>query len=293
MFVYTQNIKLGFKMNCKPFIKWVGGKRQLINEIKNNLPAKYNNYFEPFVGAGSVIFSLYDGKRIFNINDFNADLVNLYNVVKNTPEDLINRLDVLSNKIDVDSYNEIRSIDRDLSKFLKLTPVEKASRFIYLNKTCFNGLYRVNSSNQFNVPFAKDKEGSNVSLYDKSNILSASNLLKNVNITCGDFENLKQNIKKDDFVYLDPPYIPLSETSSFTSYTARKNETDAELQIRLKYFCDHLNNIGAKFLLSNSSSPIAIELYKDYEIIKVDARRSINRDGKKRGKIKEIMVKNY
>lgn len=268
---------------CKPVLKWVGGKRQLISDIQKNLPSNYNSYFEPFIGGGALFFHL--KKTGCHINDFNEDLVNVYEVVKKQPHKLIASLK--EHKNTEEHYYETRALDRN-SEFSKMSAVDKASRFIFLNRTGFNGLYRVNRSGQNNVPFGKYE---NPQIVDADNILACSKLLKETIITNGDFENIKGSIKKGDLVYFDPPYIPISKTSSFTSYTSEGFSTNE--QQRLRIFCDYIDSIGAYFLLSNSSAEEVKVLYDGYRIQKVTANRAINCKSNGRGKVGELLIMNY
>jgi len=271
---------------CKPIIKWVGGKRQLLNELKSLMPKNYNRYIEPFIGGGALFFELKPENAI--INDYNKELVNLYKTVKNEPQKLIN--DLCKHKNESEYYYETRAIDRDESAFKKLTKAQRASRFIYLNKTGFNGLYRVNSKGQYNVPFGRYK---NPNYCDEENILACSELLKKTEITNGDFEVIKQKVQKGDLVYLDPPYAPLSATASFTGYTDKG--FDEDMQLRLRELCDHIDDVGAYFMLSNSYTDFILELYDvdGYTVHTVEAKRNINSKGDGRGKIKEVVVTNY
>lgn len=280
----TENIKI---KKAKPFVKWVGGKRQLANQIISLAPKKYNTYFEPLVGGGAIFFALEPQNAV--INDSNSELMNTYKVIKDNPNALITFLQIHELKNNEDYFYEIRSMDRN-KDYDSISDIEKAARTIYLNKTCYNGLYRVNKSNQFNAPYGKYK---NPVIVDYDNILACSNYLNkaNVKIFDGDYKNVLTLANKDDFVYLDPPYLPISKTSSFTSYTA--NNFNLDEQIELKNQCDRLNEEGIRFLLSNSYSEIIMELYKDYEIIIVNARRVINSDPSKRGEIREVLIKNY
>jgi DNA adenine methylase len=271
---------------CKPIIKWVGGKRQLLDELKKLMPKKYNRYFEPFIGGGALFFEL-KPKNAF-INDYNGELTNLYSTVKNNPDDLIT--DVCKHKNESEYYYAIRSLDRDTKKFKTLSNVERASRFLYLNKTGFNGLYRVNSQGQCNVPFGRYK---NPNYCDPENIKACSTLLHNTEISNGDFDIIRGKVKKGDFVYLDPPYVPLNATSSFTGYTDKG--FDEDMQLRLRELCDYIHDIGAYFMLSNSYTDYILELYdvEGYTIHTVKASRSINSKASGRGKIKEVVVTNY
>lgn len=266
-----------------PIVKWAGGKRQLLVDIKQNMPKSFNRYFEPFIGGGAVFFNLKSDNSY--ISDINEELINLYLVIKNTPELLIE--DLRKHKNNKDYFYEIRSIDRT-EEYRKLSIIQKASRFIYLNKTCFNGLYRVNSKGEFNVPFGNYK---NPRIVDEQNILNSSLLLKKTEIRHADFSDILNYVEKNDFVYFDPPYLPLNETSSFTSYT--KEGFDIDMQFKLREVCDELNDKGVKFLLSNSDTKIINDLYSEYNIKKVYATRAINSNSSGRGKISEVLVRNY
>lgn len=268
---------------CKPVIKWVGGKRQLINELKSFLPKKYNRYFEPFIGGGALFFSL-KHKNSF-ISDYNHELTNLYTIIKEQPTKLIE--DLKKHKNTEEYYYNMRALDRDAKRYKRISAIKKASRFIYLNKTGFNGLYRVNKSGQHNVPYGKYK---NPKWIDEENILECSKLLADTEIQTGDFEIIKEHIQKGDLIYFDPPYVPLNKTS-FTSYT--HNGFDNDMQIRLKNLCDYINSIGAYFMLSNSYTDYILDLYKDYNIQTVMANRAVNCKATGRGKIKEVVVLNY
>ncbi len=269
---------------CKPVIKWVGGKHQLLNELKKYMPKNFNTYFEPFIGGGALFFDLKIKKSF--INDYNFELINLYKIIKTKPIELIKDLKIHKNNSEY--FYKLRKLDRIPSFYKRLSKVKKASRFIYLNKTGFNGLYRVNKSSQFNVPFGTYK---NPNYVDDSNILDCSKLLQKTTILNGDFENIKQYIKKGDFVYFDPPYVPLNETSSFTGYTDKG--FDEDMQFRLKELCDYINSIGAFFMLSNSYTKYIKDLYQDYNLITVQANRALNCKANRRGKINEYIVINY
>lgn len=266
-----------------PIIKWAGGKRQLMFELLKNMPKSYNRYFEPFIGGGALFFELQPENAY--ISDVNEELTNLYSVIKNNPNELIE--DLKKHEVSKDYFLQIRSIDRD-HKYLKLSDIQRASRFIYLNRTCFNGLYRVNSQGQFNVPFGHYK---NPRIVDEHNLLNCSKLLQKTEIKNTDFSEILNHVKKGDFVYFDPPYVPLNETSSFTSYT--KDGFDVDMQFKLRDVCDELDSMGVKFLLSNSDTPLVNELYENYNIKKVFASRAINANANGRGKITEVLVRNY
>lgn len=268
---------------CRPVIKWVGGKRQLIKELTKLLPKKYNRYFEPFIGGGALFFSLKQHDNF--ISDYNSELTNLYSVIKNDKEKLSS--DLKKHKNTQEYYYEIRALDRQEDKYKRLSKIKKASRFIYLNKTGFNGLYRVNKSGQNNVPYGKYKKPI---LFNNENLTACSKLLQNTEIKTGDFEIIKPYIKQGDLIYFDPPYAPLNETS-FTSYTDKGFNMD--MQERLKLMCDYIDSIGAYFMMSNSHTDFILNLYKDYKIKTVMANRVVNCRATGRGKIKEVVVINY
>ncbi len=266
-----------------PIVKWVGGKRQLMFELIKNMLKKYNRYFEPFIGGGALFFELQPNNAY--ISDTNEELINLYQVVRDNVNELIK--DLKKHKITKEYFMEIRNIDRT-QEYQNWSDIQKASRFIYLNRTCFNGLYRVNSKGEFNVPFGNYK---NPRIVDENNLLNCSELLKNTDIECADFSQILSKVKKGDFVYFDPPYVPLNATSSFTSYT--KDGFDLDMQIKLRDVCDELDNKGVKFLLSNSDTKLVNELYENYNIKRVFATRAINANPDGRGKITEVLVRNY
>ena len=271
------------KETASPIIKWAGGKRQLLPELKSRLPQSYNRYFEPFIGGGALFFDLAPENAY--ISDVNEELINLYKTVRNNLPELISDLSVHQNLPEY--YSQIRALDRT-QEYSMLSNVKRASRFIYLNKTCFNGLYRVNSKGFFNVPFGRYQ---NPKLLDKENLYTAANILKQTQIECATFDNILNFVKKNDFVYFDPPYIPLTETSSFTSYSKENFATKDHLA--LKNLCDKLDCLGVKFMLSNSDTPKSRELYSSYKIDKIYANRFINSKSTGRGKISEIIVTNY
>lgn len=271
------------KSETYPIVKWVGGKRQLMFELLKNMPKSYNRYFEPFIGGGALFFELQP--ELAYISDMNEELINLYSVVRDNVYELIE--DLSKHEISKEYFLEIRNIDRT-EKYAELSNIERASRFIYLNRTCFNGMYRVNSQGQFNVPFGHYK---NPRIIDENNLLNCSELLKKTEIKCADFSEILTKVKKGDFVYFDPPYVPLNETSSFTSYT--KDGFDMDMQFKLRDVCDELDSFGVKFLLSNSDTKLVNELYANYEIKKVFATRAINANADGRGKITEVLVRNY
>ena len=266
-----------------PIVKWVGGKRQLIFDLLMNMPESYNRYFEPFIGGGALFFGLKPTNAY--ISDINEELVNLYCVVRDNVYELIKDLSRHENSKEY--FLKIRNIDRT-EKYQEFSNIEKASRFIYLNRTCFNGMYRVNSNGEFNVPYGYYK---NPRIIDENNLVNCSELLKNTEIKCSDFSEILTKVQKGDFVYFDPPYVPLNDTSSFTSYT--KYGFDIDMQFKLRDVCDELDSMGIKFLLSNSDTQIVNELYSNYKINKVFASRLINANADGRGKITEVLVRNY
>jgi DNA adenine methylase len=270
---------------AQPFVKWAGGKRQLLSEIRKFIPSGISTYFEPFVGGGAVLFDIQPKKAI--INDYNSELINVYKIIKSNCQELI---DDLKTYINTEEYfYQVREMDR-LPDFKDLSDVKKASRIIYLNKTCFNGLFRVNSQGQFNVPFGSYKDPNFVNEFT---LKAVSNYLNSSDITflSVDFAESLKGVKKNDFVYLDPPYDPVSDISSFTGYTL--NGFDKSEQQRLKETCDLLNKKGTKFLLSNSATPYIKDLYKDYTIEIIQANRSINSIADRRGKIDEVLIRNF
>lgn len=270
-----------------PFLKWVGGKRKLIPEIKKMLPgglSKYT-YYEPFVGGGALLFDLQPTQAV--INDSNEELINVYTVIRDHPKELIDELK--KHKNTPEYFYEIRPIDRK-PIFNNISNIERASRIIYLNKTCYNGLYRVNNSGKFNSPFGKYK---NPNIVNESVIKAVSNYLNNaqVEILNVDYEVALRNVSKNAFVYLDPPYHPISKSSNFTGYV--RGGWGEKDQLRLRDICNNLNKKGVKFLLSNSSSDFIKEIYDEYNIHTVRASRSINSDSSKRGKVDELLIRNY
>ncbi len=273
----------------QPFVKWVGGKRGLLSQIIPLLPKKFNNYFEPFVGGGALFFELYSlgllkDKKVF-LFDINSELINAYSVVKNSPTQLIKELEILKQNHSKEQFYEIRAWDRE-EDFLKRSDVQRASRFIYLNKTCFNGLYRVNKKNQNNVPMGNYKEPN---ICDYEVILNASIALKNVTILNVSYKEVLKYASKGDLVYFDPPYYPLTQTSSFTSYS--EFEFLEKEQKELFEVFKSLSKIGCNAFHSNSDTEFIKNLYKDFEIVEIFANRFINSKGEGRGKISEIIIR--
>lgn len=272
----------------KPFVKWVGGKTKVLPQLFNFLPEKYDRYFEPFVGGGAFLFTLQPKKAY--INDTNKVLMHMYRLLKESPTILIDLLEKIEKE-----YKETGDEQRK-SYFLVIRERynkeenmdNKAAFGMFLNKTCFNGMYRENSKGGFNVPFGKYR---NPTILDKANLLNVSAFLKNVTLSAVTFEKAVEKARAGDFIYFDPPYYPLNKTSSFTSYT---QDDFGELdQIKLKSVFEYLDKKGCKVMLSNSNSKFIKDLYKDYRIEKVKAARSINSKGSGRGKIEEVVVLNY
>lgn len=280
------NVKLKY-YNLQPFTKWTGGKRQLLGELRSYMPETYGRYFEPFVGGGALFFDLAPEKAV--INDFNEELINAYRQIKNNPAELINLLIKHKENNSKDYYLELRSADRD-GRISRMTGVERAARILYMLRVDFNGLYRVNSKNQFNVPYGRYKNPKIVDvdlLYQISEYLNEND----VEILQTDFAEAVKDAQTGDFVYFDPPYIPLNETSSFTSYT--HEGFSYEEQIRLRNTFKELTERGVYAMLSNSSNPLVEELYKDFNIYFVEAQRTNGAKSSSRGKISEIIVTNY
>lgn len=267
-----------------PVLKWVGGKRQLLSEIMPLINKNCSNYVEPFIGGGAVLFELQPKKA--TINDYNVELINVYLTVRDYSEDLILKLQEHEEKNAEDYYYATRVLDRE-PIYGSMSNVEKAARVIYLNKTCYNGLYRVNSAGQFNSPFGKYKKPN---IVNATTIKAMSKYLSNDRITIqqGDYKKTLKGIRKGAFVYLDPPYFPISSSSSFTGYT--ENGFSHEHQLELRNECNKLSSKGIAFVQSNSDCPEIRELYRDYIIKTVQAKRSINSKSALRGEINEVLI---
>lgn len=269
-----------------PILKWVGGKRQLLSEIIPLIDESCDNYVEPFIGGGAVLFRLQPKKAI--INDYNTELINVYRTVRDDLDGLVALLQEHEKYNSSDYYYEVRALDRT-PDFDKMSNLEKAARIIYLNKTCYNGLYRVNSLGQFNSPYGRYK---NPNIVNEVVLRAISKYLNRneISIRSGDYKDVLNDIEKNSFVYLDPPYMPISSSSSFTGYT--EGGFGYDKQVELKEECDKLNSKGVHFLQSNSDCEEIRELYKDYRIKVVKAKRAINSDAKKRGQINEVLIYN-
>lgn len=292
-------------LSAKPFLKWAGGKSQLISEIGKSLPQVVNTkftYIEPFVGSGAVLFwvlNTFPNLRKAVINDINEDLINTYKIIASKPLELIDILDIFQSE-----YHNLDGNDaskkayyydkRTLYNTRNTDKTLQAALFIFLNRTCFNGLYRVNRKNEFNVPMGSYKKPT---ISDRENILAVSKALEKVEIICGDFTQTLDYATENSFFYFDPPYKPLSETSSFNSYA--KDEFNDDEQIRLRDFCKQLDQKGHSWMLSNSDvkgknveDNFFDDLYADFYIQRVNAKRNINANPEKRGFLTELLITN-
>ncbi len=318
---------------AKPFVKWAGGKRQLIEKFEKRgfIPKNFNRYFEPMLGGGAMFFHIaqnYSPQECI-LSDVNLDLISVYRVIKNHPEKFIKELSHIKReykgeenqedfyygmreyfnilKLDKDTFDTVTDLKKNLSMVdeldsldkyfekLKLTgeerKIRKSALFIFLNKTCYNGLYRVNSKGEFNVPSGRYK---NPGIFEKNNIRKVSELLRDVKILNEDFEEVAKNVKENDFVYFDPPYIPLTETAEFTSYS--EGGFNHEEQLRLAETVDKLSEKGAYVMESNSGSEVTKNIYREYENLRVNtlqADRFISCKGDERGPVEEVVITNY
>ncbi|MCQ2522101.1 MAG: DNA adenine methylase [Lachnospiraceae bacterium] len=271
-----------------PFVKWAGGKGQLLDRIQMRIPDNFNSYYEPFIGGGAVLLGVKPSSAV--INDTNEQLINVYRQLKNDPRAVIRAVNQLDQcgKCDKDFYLETRNLYNEKIKKHELD-AECAGLMIWINKHCFNGLYRVNSKGLFNVPYNNKQLGKSI---DEANLMSIGYYLShsNVEILCSDFEDACEKVKKGDFVYFDSPYVPVSETASFTDYT--KDGFGYEDHKRLAELFRRLDGLGAKVMLSNHDVQLVHELYDGYNIECVDVKRNINSDAKKRSG-KEVIITNY
>lgn len=275
---------------ARPFLKWAGGKRQLLPKIRPLFPREFGTYFEPFVGAGAVLFDLQPSRAV--INDANEELINCYRVVKSNPDAIIKLADKHRRNDSKDYFERLRALDRKPG-LQALSPEERAARVIYLNKSCFNGLYRVNRHGHFNVPYRKHDKPPRV--VDPEDIRAVSAYLNEarVEIMCGDFRDAVAGARRGDFVYFDPPYDPVSKSASFTSYAT--GGFGREEHTALKRLCDELTARGCRVLLSNSDTEFVRELFRNrrrYAVREVGARRNINSVGTGRGKVGELLIFN-
>ncbi len=266
-------------------VKWAGGKSQLLNQFDKFFPERIEFYIEPFLGSGAVFFYV---KRRFNpkkiiLSDINEELINAYVVVRDKVDAVIEALKKHKEQHSKENYYKMRALEP-----AALTDVERASRFIYLNKTCFNGLYRVNSKGKFNVPIGSYK---NPGILKEDILKEANKLLQGVELKVMSFEKVLDFVTKKAFIYLDPPYYPLTKTSSFTAYTKEVFLEDE--QKKLAEIFKELNKMGCKLMLSNSDHPFIRDLYKEFKQEQVYAKRLISCDATKRGPITELVVRNY
>ncbi len=292
---------------AKPFLKWAGGKTQLIGDIEKSLPYEISNkkftYIEPFVGSGAVLFWMlnnFPNMQKAVINDINEDLINTYKTIASKPKELISILQQLQNEFHAlenkpEEKKEYYYQKRELYNTRNEELSTQSALFIFLNRTCFNGLYRVNKNNGYNVPMGSYKKPT---ICDIENIFAVSEALQKVEILCGDYEKTLNEATTNSFFYFDPPYKPLSNTSSFNSYA--KEDFNDEEQIRLRNFCSKLNQLGHNWMLSNSdvkgkdtNDNFFDEIYADFLISRVKAKRSINANPEKRGELNELLITNY
>jgi DNA adenine methylase len=277
-------------LQTQPFLKWAGGKSQLLYQYEPYFPKDHmRGYYEPFVGSGAVFFHL-RGRELFEtyyLSEINVELLNCYRIVRDRVEDLIKLLAEHKTRHNHEYYYFVRNRDRD-SMWSHASPVERAARMIYLNKTCYNGLWRVNQQGHFNVPMGRYK---NPDIVNEDRLRAASRALQGVELAAEDFELVIRRASHGDFVYFDPPYFPLSETSNFTSY-ARDDFGEYE-QRKLALVFSEMDRRGCRVMLSNSDTPFVRELYQNYRIETVTARRVINSAKSKRGAISEVVVLNY
>lgn len=269
-----------------PVVKWVGGKRQLLDDLTPLFPNRITSYCEPFLGGGAVLFNLQPD--VAYVNDINTELIQMYEVIRDNVDELITALSEHTNEKEY--FYHIRSWDRDKKQYKKLSKVQKAARLIYLNKTCYNGLFRVNNAGEFNTPFGHYK---NPNIVNAPALKAVSAYFQRAQIIFSsmDYEEVLANTAKDTFVYLDPPYDPVSDTANFTSYT--KGGFGRPEQLRLRQCCDELNKRGIKFMLSNSATDFIKEQYAAYNITLVKAKRAVNSNAAKRGQVDEVVIRNY
>ncbi|MBE8955013.1 MAG: DNA adenine methylase [Quinella sp. 2Q5] len=268
-----------------PVLKWAGGKRSLLDVFRPLLPKRIGTYCEPFLGGGAVLFGLQPAVAV--VNDINAELMLVYRVIRDEADKLIEMLSVFGN--DAETFYAVRDLDR-AEIFSRLSDIERAARIIYLNKTCYNGLYRVNGAGQFNTPFGRYRKPN---IVNEPTLRAVSEYLNRANVvmTSVDYAQVLVDVPRKTFVYLDPPYHPVSATANFTAYASGGFNRDE--QIRLRDCCDDLSERGVKFMLSNSDTEFIRELYAAYNITPVKARRSVNSVADRRGSVNELVIRNY
>jgi DNA adenine methylase len=268
-----------------PFMKWAGGKQRLLAQFQPYFPApgSFAAYLEPFVGGGSVFFHVFGTlkPRRCHLFDGNGDLIETYQAIKDNPEGVIKELTKLRGGHSEEHYYKVRAK-------IPSTPIARAARIIYLNKTCYNGLYRVNSQGQFNVPMGRYVKPR---IFDPENVHAVSHALKNASLERADFRQIQKRAKRNDFVYFDPPYDPLSSTANFTAYTSTNFAREEQAELAEIY--RDLDRRGCKLMLSNSDTPFVRELYDGFKVHPILARRNINRSAEKRGPVGEVLVVNY
>jgi DNA adenine methylase len=280
---FSSVTKRKVSLSARPFVKWAGGKGQLLTELVARLPKRYEHYFEPFVGGGALFFALRPPRA--TLLDINKELINVYSVVRDNLSELL--ISLSTHVHDEKYFYGMRQADR-APEYFQWSQVQKASRFIYLNKTCYNGLYRVNSKGLFNVPFGDYKSPM---ICDVPNLTACNAVLQSCKVECGQFLHVESLANPGDFIYFDPPYAPITATSNFTGYV--KGGFGSGHQEELRNLCKRLDQKGVKWMLSNSSAPLVLDLYKEYQVEFVSASRAINSKGTSRGKIHEVIVRNY
>ena len=269
-----------------PVVKWAGGKRQLMDVLLPMMPKNFSLYCEPFLGGGAALFRLLPQRA--RVNDINQELIGLYEVIRDDLTGLLDALRGFTN--DPECYYAVRAWDRDRDRYEALSPAQRAARVLYLNKTCYNGLYRVNKAGQFNTPFGRYR---NPNIINEPLLRAVSQYLKKADVRffCTDYAEVLRDLPVGAFVYLDPPYDPVSPTANFTSYAC--TSFGRQEQIRLRQCCDELDKRGIRFMLSNTSTDFIRRQYAAYRITTVQAGRCINADASRRGKIEEVVVRNY
>jgi DNA adenine methylase len=268
---------------ARPFVKWVGGKGQLLPELISRTPESFKTYYESFVGGGALFFALQPERAV--LSDVNHELINCYQVVRDHLPGLLK--DLKKHVYEKDYYYEIRELDRK-SSFARMSKIKRASRLIYLNKTCFNGLYRVNSKGHFNVPLGSY---TNPTICDEDNLKRCRAALLDADILDAKFTEVQKQMVAGDFAYFDPPYVPLNDTAYFTSYS--KDGFGPEDQVELAAVCRSIDKRGVMFMASNSDTPYVRELYSGFRVEKVFASRMVNSKADRRGKIAEVIITNY
>ena len=273
----------------KPVLKWVGGKQGLLKELKQIITPELldgHTYYEVFTGGGALAFDLQHEQTV--LNDLNSELINMYTIIRDKPEELISELKCFQNSHNTEFYYHVRNLDRT-DTLSRMTDIVKAARTIYLNKTCFNGLYRVNSKGQFNSPIGRTASGKTPDIIQEELIREMSKFLKTVQFYCTDFENVTRNAKPGDIFFFDPPYDTDEDIKSDGFVGYQKEGWKRSDLVRLKVVCDRLIREGCKVVLTNNDTEYVRDLFKDYNFNEVEVKRSINRDGNKR-KGKEVII---